>query len=166
MLDFFNAFVPQLLATLVGAFAGVWGVRFGFQLQRKAAQADSVDNAVEGVLNRLTGFAEEATTFIDYHQTYRVRMANSAVPPSPPRKPVGFSVSIAFEILSIRTHGNEREEVKFMTDIWADILHSPNHPEASNAAGTLAGLVSNWRKGTLNDMAAQAAMVRALIDIH
>jgi hypothetical protein len=159
--DFWDVFVPQLLAALVGAFAGVAGVLIGFRLQRRAAASDSVDDAVERLLIQLSEFAEESQVYADHNRFVFTRAINTPPPPGPAR-PVGYSVSIAFEILAMRTSGGVRAVVNDISMIWADILHAPSAADAASAAGVLAGLVSSWRMGTLDNLAERSAMIRSL----
>ena len=159
--DFWTSFVPQLLAALVGAFAGVAGVLIGFRLQRRAARSDSVDDAVERLLIRLSEFAEESKIYANHHRFFFAVPLNSP-PPAGPARPVGYAVSIAFEILSMRTTGRERREANDISLIWSDILHAPGAADAATAAGLLAGLVASWRRGTLENLSERAAMIRSL----
>jgi len=140
--NFWRTFVPQLLAALVGAGVGVFGVLLGFRLQRSASREDAVDAAIERLLVELSQFAEVTATYAD-----RMRFAffpgKDATPV--PTKPLGFAVGIAFEIVAIRTRGRERIMAKKISAGWDNIMGGTRSPEAATATGLLAGLISEWR---------------------
>lgn len=62
-MTFLDSFIPQLLATLVGAGVGIYGVRLAFRWQRTATEHDAVDRAVEQLLQRISERVEAVDAY-------------------------------------------------------------------------------------------------------
>jgi hypothetical protein len=138
---FFDSFIPQLLATLVGGAIGVFGVWWAFRLQRKAATRDGVEHAVENLLLRLAeyvGLVDAYTKEFDMMQwhVYGAKMQRTY--------PHAAPVSIAVELLRMRTVGQERAVADAFAATWNIVAHAPAQTAAS-AAGHMATAVSLWR---------------------
>ena len=139
MNEFWSAFIPQLLATLVGSGAAVVAVYYGFRLQRTASSEDAIDAAVERLLVEIADFVTEVIA-------YRAEARTADQEWNPP-KPPGHGVSVAIEILKIRTRDENRRMAGHFSAAWSDIVRTPYMKYRQEAAGHLAGAISDWRLG-------------------
>ena len=136
MEDFWASFVPQFLASLAGAVVGLVGVIIAFRLERGASRADSVDAAVERVLVELSTFVSKMATWRD---------AGDRPVASPRAYP--FAVSIALEILVMRTRKDSRKIAQEFARLWGDIAPAANLEAQETASGLLASAITAWRAG-------------------
>lgn len=142
-MTFLDSFIPQLLATLVGGTIGVFGVWWAFRLQRKAAARDGVEHAAENLLLRIAEYVGAIDAYMkefgmmQWH-VYGAKMQRTY--------PHAAPVSIAVELLRMRTNGEERAMADELGTTWSYVAHAPAKSAAS-AAGHMATAVSRWRLG-------------------
>ncbi|OWP20310.1 hypothetical protein CBF90_02080 [Microbacterium sp. AISO3] len=141
-MSFLDSFVPQLLATLVGGAIGVFGVWLAFRLQRRAAARDDVDRAVETLLNRIADHVEAVQAYNAEFNMMRWGRDQKLARTFPHAAPV----SIAVEVLRMRTSGGEREVADRLAATWRHVANSPASSRGS-AAGHMATAITQWRLG-------------------
>lgn len=136
--------MPDLgvLLSFVGSFVAVF---VAFALERRAARATARDDAIERLLARLSEYASETLDFNSRVSYAMVAFKTGGSPTPPGGSPTGYAVSIAFQILLIRTPRGRRKAVESMLDAWGDIRNSENWKQCSAAAGVLAAIVADWR---------------------
>jgi len=159
--EFWKTFVPQLLAGLVAAAVGVLGVLIGFALQRRSARSDSLDDAVERLLICLSEYADEMDLFVREYAGLFMRQSITEARPPGPRKPAGYSVSIAIEVVIVRARGQDRRMAMRIAEAWAEVRKSASSKRSTDAAGTLAVVITDWRTGNLRNEADRLQEVRA-----
>ena len=143
-MTFLDSFIPQLLATLVGGAIGVFGVWWAFRLQRKAAARDGVEHAAENLLLRL---AEYVGAVDAYMKEFGMTQWNVRGAKMQRTYPHAAPVSIAVELLRMRTVGEERALADAFGAAWDVVAHA--HAEsAASAASHIATAVSLWRLGS------------------
>lgn len=142
MQDFWLSFIPQLLATLVGAGIGVLGVFVAFGLQRRASATDGVDRAVETLLLSLN----ELVRGIDEweRESNVVMWSNNDRPRIHHPHPGG--VSVAIELLKLKSPARERMGAELISQAW-DTIASTRGTRQKSACGIFAGAVLKWHEG-------------------
>lgn len=141
-MTFFDAFIPQLLATIVGGAIGVFAVWLAFRWQRNAAARDGVDRAVENLLQRI---ADHIAAVDAYNAEFNMTVwtAGSKLQRTYPH---AASVSIACELLRMRTMGKERKVADDIGEAWNYVAHASSDT-IGTAGGVLASAISKWRLG-------------------
>ena len=142
---FWVAFVPQLLASLAGAAVGVIGVLIGFALQNGTARRDAADAAAENVLQRISDFVEATDRWSAFGT--RAVITKFGDPPAGPPRPTTYAVTIALEILAMRTRGQEHKDAVAFRRAWTSVMKGETASARMNASGYLAGAISSWRVG-------------------
>lgn len=150
---FFEAFFPQLLATVAGAAIGIAGVVWGFDQQRRAGSAEAMDRAVEHLLLRLDEWTHASRAATRGRLTNRVNLSNG-LPVSLHPEPHDGSVSIALELLRVKVHdrGWYRARTRdvavsdALLEAWNRIV-SGTFVGKEQSCGLLAGVVTKWRTG-------------------
>ena len=144
MAEFFEAFIPQLLATLVGAGIGVAGIFIAFFLQKRASVADGLDRAVEHLLLCLADYAAALNAF-----AAQVQMTNWAIgsrPTSHPAHP--GQVSVALSMLKLKAPEQSQNTVGDFSKTWDVIANGANK---ESATGIFADVIVDWRAGVSSD---------------
>jgi hypothetical protein len=140
MAEFLESFVPQLLATLVGAGIGVVGIFIAFSLQRKASVADGLDRAVEHLLVCLADYAAALNAY-----AAQVQMTNWAIGSRPTSHPAHPGrVSIALSMLKLKAPDLKQETVGDFSKTWDAIANGANREAAT---GIFADVVVEWHAG-------------------
>lgn len=144
MTTFWDAFLPQLLATLVGggvtAAVSILAVRHAFQLEQDAKYDDRVTAAASVLITELAQYAE-ATHNRRRWASFSMLPGAGPEPPSPSPN----SVSAAIEALVIVTRGHERDDAKRISAAWQVI--GIDTRSGADAARLLAGAIRDWRTG-------------------
>ncbi|WP_336643795.1 hypothetical protein [Microbacterium sp. MMO-113] len=150
-MTFLDDFIPQLLATLIGGVIGVFGVWWAFRLQRRAAARDDVDRAVENLLIRISDHVEAVEAYNSEFNMMRWDGTDKLGRTFPHAAPV----SIAVELLRIRTSDEDREIADLLGATWSHVAHSTRVNRAS-AAGHMATAITRWRLGEPRDAVADS----------
>ncbi len=139
---FLEAFVPQLLATIVGGVIGVFAVWLAFGWQRRASAQDGVDQAVEYLLRRIAEYVSDLDAY-----KRDIGLVNWSAGQRPQRYvPHAAGVSIAVELLRMRTKGKERKVADEVGKAWS-LAAAATLDKRGTACGFLAGAISDWRLG-------------------
>ncbi|WP_412168319.1 hypothetical protein ACLUS2_013755 [Curtobacterium flaccumfaciens pv. flaccumfaciens] len=140
-MDFWPAFVPQLLATVAGAGIGIAGVVLAFRLERHAASASGLEASVERLLQRVDELASAADA---WQKTFNI--TNWARGDRPMSHPHVGRVSIAIEMVKLRTTGQDAAAIQQISDAW-DVLAEAHGEQLVHACGLLANAIIKWRSG-------------------
>lgn len=150
----------------MGGAIGVFGVWWAFRLQRRAAARDDVDRAVETLLNRISDHVEAAQAYTAEFNITRLGR-EKLVRTFPHAAPV----SIAVDVLRMRTSGDEREVADQLADTWKHVARSSASARGI-AAGHMATAITQWRlrerRATILDtldLARQLSLPEGTIDI-
>ena len=138
-MEFWSAFVPQLLATVVGAAIGIVGVVIAFRLERSAAIAEGFEMTIERLLERIDQLAADADAW-----QKSVNMTNWARGDRPTPHPHVGRVSIAIEMVKLRATQRDRKPIQQISDAW-DAIAQAHGEQLAQACGVLAGAVVKWR---------------------
>jgi hypothetical protein len=137
--EFWSAFLPQLLATIVGAGIGVIGVVLAFRLERRAATTDGFELSVERLLQRIDELAADTDA---WQKTSS--MTNWARGDRPPPHPHVGRVSIAIEMVKLRAAGDDVQSIQQISDAW-DVITQSRGEQLAQGCGVLATAVVKWR---------------------
>lgn len=136
---FWTGILPTLVGALIGATASLFAVNRGFKLQRSAQQTDRAEAAAAALMVALAQFVDGRNA---QHAWSRFGAAKGTEPPSPPSC---NSVSIALELLTMATYGDERIVARRFSTAWRNIANAKG--DESGGIGSLAGAIADWRTG-------------------
>lgn len=139
-MTFLDSFIPQLLATLVGGAIGVFGVWWAFRLQRRAAARDGVEQAAENLLLRIADYVGAVDAYMKEFGMMQWHAGEKLHRTYPHAAPV----TIAVEVLRMRTEGEERAIADGFGATWKSVARAPGDSAAS-AASHMASAISLWR---------------------
>lgn len=142
MLEFWSSFIPQLLATLVGAGVGVLGVFVAFSLQRRASSVDGLDRAVESLLLSLS---EMVRAIHEYEREMNVTMWSRGDRPHI-HYPHPGGVSIAVELLKLKCPARDSIVAERISETWDTVAQAKGAAQ-KDSCGVFAGAVAKWHGG-------------------
>ncbi|MGW9159285.1 hypothetical protein [Microbacterium sp. NPDC055665] len=141
-LEFLAAFVPQLLATVVGGLLAVYAARLAFNWEQGAERQNDVERVAESLMQRIGDYVVAAEAYrrefalIDWRQGQKPQRT----------MPHPAGVSIEVEMLRVRTSGDDAEIADEIGRTWDAVAHAPLDNVAT-ACGVLAGAIASWRRG-------------------
>lgn len=138
-MEFWSEFVPQLLATVVGATIGIVGVIIAFRLERSAAVVEGFEMSIERLLERIDQLASDTDA---WQKSFD--MTNWARGDRPIPHPHVGRVSIAIEMVKLRATERDHKSIQQFSRAWDGIAQAHGE-QLVQACGVLAGAVVKWR---------------------